>query len=175
MRVRVPPPVLQPIQRFSAVSRYTPLRGRGLTIFFVNLKADPLIERVRAGPIREYLASRRTHPVPRRDKDGREKPTVGTVSAHTVARDCPVLNRLFRYAVKTEYLEGDPVASVEAPRTDPRTPHILTADEYERLLDACEDGEMLRLYVMVLGETGGRAYSEALMLRWENVGLHSRS
>jgi integrase/recombinase XerD len=141
-----------------------------LKAFFVAMKDDPPLERIRPGPIREYLAWRRTHRV-RVESNGDVTAITGSVSPHTVARDYRTLKRLFRYAVKTEYLESDPVAKVEAPRTDPRTPHILTTDEYDRLIAACGDREMLGLYVLVLGETGGRAYSEALHLRWEDVDL----
>jgi integrase len=47
---------------------------------------------------------------------------------------------------------------------------ILSAAEYQRLLDQCDD-PTLRLYVLVLGETGARDESEALWLRWEDVDL----
>jgi hypothetical protein len=101
-----------------------------LKAFFVAMKDDPPLERIRPGPIREYLAWRRTHRV-RVESNGDVTAITGSVSPHTVARDYRTLKRLFRYAVKTEYLESDPVAKVEAPRTDPRTPHILTTDEYD--------------------------------------------
>ncbi len=140
--------------------------------FFATLKGDPALERVRPGTIREFLAWRRVHRV-RTKGEGETRVVVavqGRVSAHTVARDYRVLKRLFRYAVKTEYLVGDPVAAVEAPRTDPRTPRLLTPDEFTQLLDACTD-PMLHLYVTLLADTGARAYSEALRLRWEDIDL----
>ena len=44
-------------------------------------------------------------------------------------------------------------------------------DEYEKLLKACEDRELLYLYVLTLGETGARCESEALWTQWEDVDL----
>ncbi len=48
---------------------------------------------------------------------------------------------------------------------------ILNSGEYERLLTACGEHDMLRVYVLVLAETGCRSLSEALKLRWEDVDL----
>lgn len=58
-----------------------------------------------------------------------------------------------------------------APKSDGFEPVIITDDQYEALLTECkrEDRPMLWLYTLLLGETGARAYSEALHIRWENV------
>jgi integrase len=57
------------------------------------------------------------------------------------------------------------------PKGDARSPIILSADEYDRLLEACSGRPMLSLYTTVLGEAGLRCESEALWLRWEDVDL----
>jgi integrase len=93
------------------------------------------------------------------------------LSNRTVQKDRTMLYRLFEIAEKLEYRDGNPVARTEAPKVDPRTPVILTPDENERLLAQCDGRPMLRLYVLVLGESGVRCESEALRLRWEDVDL----
>lgn len=96
-------------------------------------------------------------------------PTKANLSAHTVARDRRVLHRLFEFACELEYVEANPVARVAAPKGDPHTPNLLTPAELERLLEACGDRNMLRLYVLLLAETGARADSEALHLQWSDI------
>lgn len=94
------------------------------------------------------------------------------LSNRTLAKDRAVLHRLFNFAERLEYREGNPVARVASPRSDGHDPVILTDDEYERLLAECrKSGPMLFLYALTLGEAGCRAYSEALRLRWEDVDL----
>jgi integrase len=58
---------------------------------------------------------------------------------------------------------------VRAPKGDPHSPALLTTDEFEKLLETCASRPMLHLYVMLLGETSLRAFSEALQLRFEDV------
>jgi len=93
------------------------------------------------------------------------------VSAHTVARDRRVLSLLFSYGIAKDRIEHNPCDHVKAPKGYPRSPPILTDDQLEALLKACASSTMLRLYVLLLAETGARAYSEALQLRWEDVDL----
>lgn len=129
--------------------------------YFVETQGDPPIARIRSAEIKAYLAWRRVN----------RHNGSGAVSPHTVARDRRVLHRLFNHAVAMEYLEANPVARVRAPKGDPRSPKILDGAEFDRLLKACEHDPMLHLYVLFLGETGTRAFSEALHLHWEDVDL----
>src|SRR5262249_53354553 len=78
---------------------------------------------------------------------------------------------VFEKAMKLDMCEGNPVAKTEAPTSDAFNPVILTSEEFDRLLKACEHRPMLTLYVIVLGESGLRANTEALKLRWEHVDL----
>ncbi len=141
--------------RESYADSFRPFRS-----FFVDQMGDPIIDEVRAGHVKEFLGWRRVN---RGDKRGK------TVSNHTIARDRRVLHRLFEYACELEYVEANPVARVAAPKGDPHTPNLLTPGELEQLLEACADRDMLRLYVLVLAETGARADSEALHLQWSDV------
>jgi integrase/recombinase XerD len=132
------------------------------SVYFVDQLGDPRVDQIRRAHIKGYLAWRRDTPYGRNKK---------AVSKHTVARDLRVLKLLFGFALEMDYIEANPCERVESPKADPRTPHILSADEYERLLSACEGRSMLQLYVLTLAETGCRSYSEALRLRWEDVDL----
>lgn len=62
------------------------------------------------------------------------------------------------------------MTKVKAPKSDDRDPVILSVDQYEALLGARRD-PMTRLYVLMLGETGGRCESE--VLRWEDIDLEN--
>ena len=82
-----------------------------------------------------------------------------------------MLHRIFALAKKMEYRDGNPVADVDTPKSDGHTPVILSEEEYERFLVACEGQPMLELFVLTLGETGARCDSEVLWVRWEDVDL----
>jgi hypothetical protein len=58
--------------------------------------------------------------------------------------------------LQLEYRDGIPVGRVEPPSADERDPVILTDAQYESLLMQCADRPMLRLYMLMLGETGAR-------------------
>ncbi len=130
--------------------------------FFVDECGDPTVEKVRAAHVLAYLTWRRSRRV-----DGRS----GNVSGRTLAKDRAVLHRIFAMAERLEYREGNPVALTETPKSDGRTPVILTDDEYEKLLTACAGRPMLSLYVLTLGETGARCKSEVMWLQWDDIDL----
>jgi integrase/recombinase XerD len=131
--------------------------------YFVEKLEDPLIENIAAAHVKQYMSWRRTH-----GPDGKRKKPL---SGRTVAKDRAVLHRIFAYADELELREGNPVSRVKPPKSDPRDPVILSADEYERLLAACGHSDMLYLYTLFLGETGARNESEALWVRWEDLDL----
>ncbi len=82
-----------------------------------------------------------------------------------------MLHAVFALAERLEYRDGNPVARTKALKSDPRTPVILSTEEYGRFLASCEGRPMLELFVLTLGETGARCESEVLWLRWEDVDL----
>jgi integrase/recombinase XerD len=128
--------------------------------YFVEMLGDPRADKVRRGDIKAFLAWRRTYRVGKK----------GGVSAHTVSRDLRVLRRLFNHALDVEQVDLNPCARVKAPKPDRRDPPILTDDQYEALLSAAGH-PMLKLYILLLGDTGARAYSEALKLEWTDIDL----
>lgn len=135
--------------------------------YFVELSRDPGIDSISTKHIRTYLAWRRN----RRKAGKNRKPTKEPVSNRTLQKDRAVLHRLFDFADQLELREGNPVSRVEQPKGDPRTPVLLSNDQYEALLKACAHRPQLYLYALTMGETGSRAVSEVLHLRWEDVDL----
>jgi len=130
--------------------------------FFVRKGGDPKVHEIRKGHVNGFMQWRERHA-----PDG--NPSGEMASARTVAKDRTILHRLFGYAEGLEIVEGNPVAKTDAPQGDKREPIILSGDQYEALLKACEGRPMLALYVLVLGETGVRCDSEALWLRWQDI------
>src|ERR1051326_3321998 len=133
----------------------TPIRR-----YFLHQLGDPPLDRIRQAHVGDFLDWRRHHRLNgSRPLDGR-----------TVAKDRTFLHCLFDVAEEKEWREGNPVTKVKLKKTDGRQPVILSDLEYKALLGACRDG-LVRLYVLVLGETGARCESEVLWLRWEDVDL----
>ncbi len=138
--------------------------------YFVDKLKDPTVDRIHAKQVTGFLSWRRVNRLRGRRRADRFK-SGAPVTNRTLAKDRAVLHRLFALAEKMEYRDGNPVGRVDAPKDDGRTPVILSADEYDRLLAESKGRPMLALYVLLLGETGMRCESEALRLRWEDVDL----
>jgi integrase len=132
--------------------------GSGRATLRLNL---PDVGKLRQAHIVDFMDWRRSH-----RPDGSSAET----SARTVGKDRAVLSAIFSYAQELELRDGNPVQKVRAPKHDAREPVILNGGQYERLLAECED-PMLRMYVLALGETGGRCDSEVLWLRWQDIDL----
>lgn len=135
-----------------------------LRTYFVDQHGNLPVDKIRAAHVQAYLTWRRSRRV-----DGRP----GNVSNRTLAKDRGVLHRIFALAKKMEYRDGNPVADTDTPKSDARTPVILSQDDSDRFLKACEGRPMLELFVLTLGETGARCESEVLWVRWEDVDLEA--
>jgi site-specific recombinase XerD len=142
-----------------------------IRLYFERELRDPTVDQIRAGDIEGFLTWRRAHRVATNEA-GDVEGVPSQVRERTVAKDRAVLHALFAMAERREYRDGNPVSRTKAPKYDARQPVILSAPEYERLLERCDDPRH-RLYVLVLGETGARDESEALWLRWEDVDLEA--
>jgi len=140
-----------------------------IRLYFAGDLRNPTLDRVRAGDVEGFLTWRRGHRV-RTNEAGDVGTVPGRIQERTVAKDRAVLHAIFALAARREYREGNPVSPTKAPTYHARQPVILSSEEYQRLLERCED-PTLRLYVLVLGETGARDESEALWLRWEDIDL----
>ena len=146
----------------SYVDSFGPIRD-----YFVAELRDPSLDKIETRQIKGYLAWRRTQ----RRAGKHQKPSAEPISNRTLQKDRAVLHRLFDFADRLELREGNPVARVEQPKADPRTPVLLSDEQYEALLAKCAPNPQLWLYTLTLAETGGRCVSEALQLRWEDVDL----
>ena len=98
-------------------------------------RQDPTIESIRAAHVQRFLTWRRVYRL-----DGESTNTHN----RTLQRDRAVLRRIFSYADKLEYRDGNPIARVDPPRADKRTPVIPSVDQYEALLLDCAHDPMLR-------------------------------
>jgi integrase len=143
-------------------------------LYFGQECGNPRADKVRRPTVKRFIAWRRTRRVVVTGEGDQRTVTAqqgAGVSAHTVAKDFRVLKRLMNYGIDMEYIAVNPCTRMKGPKADPRTPHILSADEYDRLIAACDGRAMVQLFVLVLGETGARSLSEALRLRWEDIDL----
>ena len=91
------------------------------------------------------------------------------MSARSLAKDRAVLHAVFAFGELLEIVDANPVRKVKPPKGDSREPIILSAKEYGKLVTACTKKLMVQTYVLVLGEAGLRANSEALWLRWSDL------
>lgn len=137
---------------------------KAFAVYFGATLGDPLVRDIRRSHVATFLEWRRTYRV------GDAIGTAG-VSLHTVARDRRVLHRLFNYGITKDHLDANPCQMVKAPKADPRMPPRITDAHLAAFLTAAEPRPMLHTYVVLLAETGVRAYSEALPLRWEDLDL----
>ena len=138
--------------------------SQSLKIFRRFLEAKRLgiaVHEFRHGHAKQFLSWARMHPL-----SGRAPCSGRTLEPHRA-----VLHNLFALADELELIEGNPVSKVKPPKYDKRDAVVLTEEEFERLLTACEYSPMLWIYVLTLGETGMRSESEALWLRWEDLDL----
>jgi integrase len=136
------------------------------TDFFVDELGNPTVDRIASRDIADFLAWRRTRP--RGHFKNRDRP----LDAKTLRKHRAVLFAVFKYAAELEACEYNPVAKVAIPRGDDREPVILSVDQFDALIGACVD-PMVRLYVLMLGESGARSESEALYLQWTDIDLEA--
>lgn len=127
-------------------------------------ESDPRLTSISRGDIKSFLAWRRVHG-PGGEK--RKKP----LSNWSLRRTLAVTAALLEEAVEREWLDHNPARplSVEKPN---REYVILSAEEYNTLLEKAEGQPMFRTYLLLGGEAGLRR-SEAFDLRWSDVDLRA--
>ncbi len=93
--------------------------------------------------------------------------------AATVNRDTALLFRLLKLARKRRYIQQNPCEEVERlnERRQRRQAKPLSYEEEQRLLPHCD--ALLKLFVVLLIETGLRSKTEALPLKWADVDIDS--
>ncbi|MDK1031828.1 MAG: tyrosine recombinase XerC, partial [Planctomycetia bacterium] len=92
----------------------------------------------------------------------------------TIARRLASLRSFYKFLVRVEVVETNPVAAVRPPKLEKRLPHFLSTEEVERLLAATKGGDILalrdRAIMEALYSTGMRV-SELCGLNIEDVDL----
>lgn len=133
-------------------------------LYFTSKLGDPMLDQIHTPHIAQYLSWRRSH-----SPDG--EPSAKPLTATSREKDRAVLHSVFAFADMLELREGNPVHRVPKIKSDPKQPALLTSEQYDALLKACEEcaSPLVNLYIRVLGETGARDESEALWLRWEDI------
>ncbi len=134
--------------------------------FFIRDSGDPLAAEIRRGHVKAFLSWRRLH---QPDGSTRSRP----LSSRSVEKDRAILSGVFSFAEELEVVAANPCRKVAVPKGDKREPLIIDDGQFDALVEACGDRDMLRLYVLVLGEAGLRCDSEALWLRFEDVDLEN--
>jgi integrase/recombinase XerC len=130
--------------------------------YFVEQHGDPMLDQIGRGHIKLFLSWRRSH-----GPDGTALTTL--LGSRSFNKERGVLHQLFGFGEESELCETNPVRHVKKIKHDPHRSVILSTEQYEALVQACEPDPMVRLYVLLLGEAGVRDESEALWLRWEDV------
>lgn len=135
-----------------------------LETFFVEGGEDPRIRDVGRGDVKAFLSWRKMH---KPDGTKREKP----LSGHSVAGSQSVCSGVFREAFEREWIQANPASRIHV-KTPDREYVLLSEKEYDKLLEAAGDHDMLRVHLLLCGEAGLRK-SESLSLRWEDVDLEA--
>ena len=87
-----------------------------------------------------------------------------------------VLNRLFAFAVRRGYREGNPILGVERPIIDEPTPEVFTPDEARRLLQAAQKTAPQLIPFLAVGLFAGlRTENELRNLDWRRIDLTART
>lgn len=93
-------------------------------------------------------------------------------SKSTTARKLATLRSFYKFCVRRNYLEANPLLSIRMPKQDKRLPKFLTVEQVEKLLQTPDDGNLLgardRAMLEVLYSTGIRV-SELVDLNAEDV------
>jgi integrase len=94
-----------------------------------------------------------------------------TVKGATVNRELACLHCIFQFALKRKYIGENPTSGVKHfnERIERPTKRMLTVEDEHRILEAAPPH--LRVAIVLLVQTGGRTYSEGLLLRWDQVDL----
>ncbi len=85
-----------------------------------------------------------------------------------------VLHRLFQFAVKRGYREGNPVAVIDKPTTEQTRPEIFTPPEVCRLLAKATELRPGIVPYLALGLFAGLRSSELIGLDWKHIDLARR-
>lgn len=84
------------------------------------------------------------------------------------------LHRLFAFAVKRGYREGNPVAAIDKPNAEDTTPEILKPAQVRRLLDTAQEIRPELVPYLVIGFFSGLRSAEIAGLDWSQIDFSKR-
>ncbi len=92
--------------------------------------------------------------------------------ATTINRTKAVLSSVYKFALSRGYVDANIVRNVVIDDDTKRRDRVLTDNERQRLIKACQESHWNKLYLLVLmAMTTGARKSELLSLRWCDVGF----
>ena len=94
----------------------------------------------------------------------------------TINRKKAVLSSVFKFALSRGYIDSNIVRDVLVENDTKQRDRVLSADERQRLLKACQESHWDKLYLLVLmAMTTGARKGELLTLRWCDIDVKNNS
>jgi integrase len=94
----------------------------------------------------------------------------------TINRKKAVLSSVFKFALSRGYIDSNIVRDVVVENDTKQRDRVLSADERQRLLKACQESHWDKLYLLVLmAMTTGARKGELLKLRWCDIDFKNNS
>jgi site-specific recombinase XerD len=101
---------------------------------------------------------------------------VGKLAPTSRGRYRVILNRLFAFAVKRGYREGNPISAIERPTFEETVPEVLTPDEVRILMNAAQTKVKRIIPYLAIGLFAGlRTENELRNLDWRMIDLNERT
>jgi integrase len=95
------------------------------------------------------------------------------VRASTIIRKKAVLSGIFNFAVSKSYVDNNFIPSIIIDNDTINRERVLSAEERNKLIDACKISSWNRLYLLVLmAMTTGARRGELLKLKWKDVSFN---
>ncbi|HEX8131069.1 MAG TPA: site-specific integrase [Pyrinomonadaceae bacterium] len=145
-------------------------RAKGFLVRFCDYFGKRLLREITYRDICAYNSMRLQMPT-----HHKRPPTIATMN-----RKLGVLRRIFNIGVREGWLSKNPLnggESLISPASERRRERILTLEEEQNLLVACEhpNRKLLRVLIICLLDTGARKSELAKHLRWSEVCFASRT
>jgi integrase len=135
---------------------------------------DKLISETRESDMREYQAARRAGGL----QGPRQPLPLKPAGDGTIIRDCGVLSAVLGHAVRNGRIPKSALPNIPVPRQPPPRQRWMTAEEEQRMLDACgpQDGRLSRIYrfLMLCMHTAARRQAIE-SLTWRQVDMRART
>lgn len=145
-----------------------------IAIFLAWIGSDRLIADTKESDIRAYQRARRDGGLPAPRGGFPLKPA----GDGTVIRDMGVLSAVLGHAVRNDRIPRTALPNIPVPKQPPPRQRWMTAEEEQRMLDACgpQEGRLTRAYrfLMLLMHTGSRR-AALETLTWAQIDMRART